>query len=140
MNKPRRDLKGCQEREGDRTPGTGPPAGSHGIRPISVMRPRRPGNTRAGAEQTWAGRMGRTAPLGNLHRTARYAHRMRYSERPSPRLFPPSCLGPGSSVTLAPPRFGLTSEPPPNLRPTFTNRYILTSSRDQHHMLWITCG
>jgi hypothetical protein len=57
--------------------------------------------------------------------------------------YPPSCLGPGSGVgTLAFPRSTCTSVPPPNLRPTFSNRYILTSSRDiSTHVvdnLWIS--
>jgi hypothetical protein len=56
--------------------------------------------------------------------------RCNYQQRHGPRLFPPSCLGPDSGVgTLALPRSTFTSVPSPNLRPTFTNRYILTSNR-----------
>ena len=55
----------------------------------------------------------------------------------------PLLLGPGSGAgTLALARSSFTPVLPPNLRPTFTNLYILTSSRDQlPHVvdnLWIS--
>ena len=68
---------------------------------------------------------------------------LRHSELPGPRLLSSLLSRTGFWVgTLAFPRSTCTSVPPPNLRPTFSNRYILTSSRDiSTHVvdnLWIS--